>query len=94
MPLLISLGFNYKDNYFNVIISVKTVNENVQYQLTILDVEVEKLMAGYNIIPEIDEKLLLEDTRDKEKTAIKEEIVKALAEYLEKEIVYMFLHKN
>jgi hypothetical protein len=94
MPLRISLGFNYKDDYYNVLISVKTANKKVQYQLTIMDVELEKLIADHKIIEEIDEKLLLDDTPDEEITAIREKIVKALADYLEKEIVYRYMHKN
>jgi hypothetical protein len=88
MASIISLGFEFKSHYYYVLVSLKELNEKVQYRLTIMNGELEKFLHGNNIINEVDGKLELDDCAgDKEKWTLKKQIVRALGEHLNKKIL-------
>jgi hypothetical protein len=95
MAFIVSLGFPYKGDNRRVLIASKQLNEKVQYRITIMDGELEKLLADCNIIDEENGALLLDDCNGNiQKLELKKEIVKALAEHMHKEIRPKYRQNN
>ena len=95
MATIFSMQFFYQGDSHYVLISTKHPDGKPQYRITIMNGELEKLLTGSNVIHEINGKLLLDDCGGNQlKMELKKQIIKALAEYLNKEIIVTYSVKN
>ena len=88
MASIMSIAFNFKEGFHYVLVSVKELNDRIQYRLTIMNGELEKLLYDCNIINEVDGQLELDNCYGNlEKWKLKKQIVTALSEYLNKKVI-------
>ena len=88
MASIMSIAFKFKESFHYVLVSVKELNDKIQYRLTIMNGDLEKLLYDCNIINEVDGKLELDDCAGNlEKWKLKKQIVTALSEHLNKKIL-------
>ena len=85
--MIISLGFDFKQEFHYVLITVKELKERIQYRLTVMNGELEKLLFDCNIVNEVNGELELDDCNgNKEKWLLKKQIIEALSNYTQKKI--------
>jgi hypothetical protein len=87
MSMIISLGFDFREEFHYVLITVKELKERIQYRLTVMNGELEKLLYDCNIVNEVNGELELDDCNgNKEKWLLKKQIIEALSNYTKKKV--------
>ena len=87
MSMIISLGFDFKEEFHYVLITVKELKERIQYRITVMNGELEQLLYDCNVVNEVNGELELDDCNgDKEKWLLKKQIIEALSKYTQKNI--------
>ena len=87
MSMIISLGFDFKEEFHYVLITVKELKESIQYRITVMNGELEQLLYGCNVVNEVNGELELDDCNgNKEKWLLKKQIIEALSKYTHKNI--------
>ena len=87
MSMIISLGFDFKEEFHYVLITVKELKERIQYRITVMNGELEQLLYDCNVVNEVDGELELDDCNgNKEKWLLKKQIIEALSKYTQKKI--------
>jgi hypothetical protein len=87
MSMIISLGFDFKEEFHYVLITVRELKERMQYRLTVMNGELEKLLFDCNIVNEVNGELELDDCNgNREKWLLKKQIIEALSNYTHKKI--------
>ena len=87
MSMIISLGFDFKEEFHYVLITVKEIKERIQYRITVMNGELEQLLYGCNIVHEVNGELELDDCNgNKEKWLLKKQIIEALSRYTQKKV--------
>ena len=88
MASIVSIAFKFKESFHYVLVSVKELNDKIQYRLTIMNGDLEKLLYDCNTINEVNGQLELDDCGGNlEKWKLKKQIVLALSEHLNKRIL-------
>jgi hypothetical protein len=88
MASIVSIAFPFRGSFHSVLVSVKELNNQVQYRLTIMNGDLEKLLYGCNIINEVNGDLELDDCDGNlEKWELKKQIVTALSAHLNKKVI-------
>ena len=87
MSMIISLGFDFKEEFHYVLITVKELKERIQYRITVMNGELEQLLFDCNVVNEVNGELELDDCNgNKEKWLLKKQIIEALSKYTQKKI--------
>ena len=74
MSMIISLGFDFKDEFHYVLITVKELKERIQYRITVMNGELEQLLYDCNVVNEVNGELELDDCNgNKEKWLLKKQ---------------------
>lgn len=95
MASIISIEFSFRGNQHYVLISSRQSNEKLVYRITVMNGELERLISDCNIIEEVNGQLQYDDCNgNREKAALKNEIIDALAAYLHKNSVSRFQLSN
>jgi len=83
MATIMSLGFEYKGKEYYSLIRVKERNDTVEYHVTVMNGDLERLLYGNHVICTNNGELEIEDIPEKsEQCRLKKEIAKALNRYL------------
>jgi hypothetical protein len=87
MASIFSIQIQYGGNSHYVLISSRMYNGNLQYRITVMNGELEKLIAGHNTIDVVNGKLVLDHCGgNKEVRDLKKQVVNALADYLNNKV--------
>ena len=88
MASIFSIEIRYGGNSYYVLISSRHLNGNLQYRITVMNGELEKLIAGHNTIDVVNGKLVLDDCGgNKEVRELKKQVINALADYLNNQVL-------
>ena len=83
MLKLLSIGFTYQGVQNYTIIRVKEKDDHIEYHVTVMNGELEKILYGDHIIVEKAGKLEVQDEKeDSQQAKLKFEITNALKSYL------------
>ena len=83
MAKLLNIGFEYKGCIHYSLIRVKEKEDWVEYQVTVMDGNLEKLLYGSHIIKEVNGQLEMDLPDDNEKRELKTTIAQSLNTYLQ-----------
>lgn len=82
MAKLLNIGFEYKGCIYYSLIRVKEKENWVEYQITVMDGNLEKLLYGNHIIKEVNGQLEMDLPDDHEQRELKATIAQSLNTYL------------
>jgi len=83
MAKLLNLGFEYKGCIYYSLIRVKEKENCTEYQVTVMDGNLEKLLYGNHIIKEVNGQLEMDLPDDNEQRELKTIIAQSLNVYLQ-----------
>lgn len=83
MAKLLNIGFEYKGCIHYSLIRVKEKENCTEYQVTVMDGNLEKLLYGNHIIKEVNGQLEIDLPDDNEKRELKTTIAQSLNTYLQ-----------
>lgn len=83
MAKLLNIGFEYKGCIHYSLIRVKEKENCIEYQVTIMDGNLEKLLYGNHIIKEVNGQLEIDLPDDNEQRELKSTIAQSLNAYLQ-----------
>lgn len=85
MAKLLNIGFEYQGSIHYSLIRVKEKEDWTEYQITIMDGNLEKLLYGNHIIREVNGHLIIDSPTDNEQSKLKYMIAQALSDYLKEQ---------
>lgn len=83
MAKLLNIGFEYKGCIHYSLIRVKEKENCIEYQVTVMDGNLEKLLYGNHIIKEVNGQLEIDLPDDNEQRELKTTIAQSLNAYLQ-----------
>jgi hypothetical protein len=83
MQDLLTIGFEFKDDFYYSLIRVKEKEESVDYQVTVMNGDLEKLLYGNHIIKKTNGCLRIEIEEPTEQEMLKVSIAEALSTFLD-----------
>jgi hypothetical protein len=82
MAKLLNIGFEYNGSMHYSLIRVKEKENCTEYQVTVMEGSLERLLYGNHIIKEVNGRIVADDYIENEQTKLKQKIVQALSVYL------------
>lgn len=82
MMNILTVGFEFRNVFYYSLIRVKEKETGTDYQVTVMNGKLEKLLYGNHIIKERDGSLLVEVTDTTEQEQLKITIAEALSKFL------------
>ena len=82
MAKLLNIGFEYNGSIYYSLIRVKEKESHTEYQVTVMEGALERLLYGNHIIKEVDGRIIADEMIENEQDKLKQKIVQALSIYL------------
>ena len=82
MYRLIKVGFEYKQTGYEALVRIKDKIEGTDYEVTVMNGDLEKVLYGNHVIKQRNESLLNDCTSCTEQSLLKEAIARALSNFL------------
>ncbi|MEO5995554.1 MAG: hypothetical protein ABIN89_02565 [Chitinophagaceae bacterium] len=82
MSDLLTIGFDFKNTFYYSLIRVKEKEPGIDYQVTVMNGNLEKLLYGNHIIKKVDGYLRIEMAEPTEQEMLKVSIAEALSTFL------------
>ena len=82
MFTILTVGFEFKDNFYYALIRVKPKVSGTDYEVTVMNGNLEKLLYGNHVIEQRNDHLQIEAANTTEQELLKAAIADALSQFL------------